>query len=422
MTETHPPTADDPHQGVELPAPTAAPLMLALGITLLAFGWATHLAFAIVGAVLFAFALGRWIVDLLPGRGHAIEPLAAGPRLVVASLGTVGELRKGMPGYRLRLPEKVHPISAGIKGGIAGGLVMPIPAFLYGLVSGHGIWLPINLLAGMALPGVQDLSVEQLQRFDATLLTVGVVIHVAISLMFGTLYGVLMPTLPAIPRPLAWAALLMPLLWTALSFVATSVIDPSVQSLIDWPYFVMSQFVYGVALAVVGMLLDPKRLVVAGLVGGIIGGVLMAVPAMLWGYLSGHGIWYPVNLLAVMILPHESAYSIEVIEQFHANWFLAAVLFHATLSLSFGVLFGLLLRRLPRIPGPFAWGAMLMPLLWTATSYSLMGIVNPVLQQRVDWPWFIVSQFVYGIVAAVVVVRSEEVHIAPAGSGSKQPA
>ena len=30
-----------------------------------------------------------------------------------------------MPGYRLRLPEKVHPISAGIKGGLVGGLVMP---------------------------------------------------------------------------------------------------------------------------------------------------------------------------------------------------------------------------------------------------------------------------------------------------------
>lgn len=422
MSEPHPPTAGEPHKGVELPAPTAAPLMLALGITLLAFGWVTHLAFAIVGAAVFAFGLWKWIVDLLPGRGHVVEPLAEGPRRVVARIGTVGELRHGMPGYRLRLPEKVQPISAGIKGGIAGGLVMPIPAFIYGLVSGHGIWLPINLLAGMVLPGVQDLSVEQLEKLDPTLLTVAVVIHVAISLMLGTLYGVLMPTLPAIPRPLAWAALLMPLLWTAFSFVATSAIDPTVQNLIDWPYFVMSQFVYGVVLAVVGILLDPKRLLVAGLVGGILGGILMAVPAMLWGYLSGHGIWYPVNLLAVMILPHETAYSVEVIEQFNVSWLLAAALFHATLSLGFGVLFGLLLRRLPRIPGPFAWGAMLMPLLWTATSYGLMGIVNPALQQRVDWPWFIVSQFVYGIVAAVVVVRSEEVHIAPAGSGAKPPA
>jgi hypothetical protein len=58
-----------------------------------------------------------------------------------------------------------------------------------------------------------------------------------------------------------------------------------------------------------------------------------------------------------------------------------------------------------------------MPLLWTAVSYGLMGVVNPLLQQRVDWPWFIVSQFVFGLVASQVVVRSEKVHIPPAGQG-----
>ena len=62
-----------------------------------------------------------------------------------------------------------------------------------------------------------------------------------------------------------------------------------------------------------------------------------------------------------------------------------------------------------------------MPLLWTAMSYGLMGVVNPVLQERVDWPWFVVSQFVFGIVAAIVVVRSEEVYIPPAGTGPERP-
>jgi hypothetical protein len=50
-------------------------------------------------------------------------------------------------------------------------------------------------------------------------------------------------------------------------------------------------------------------------------------------------------------------------------------------------------------------------------SFGLMGVVNPLLQQRVDWPWFIVSQFVFGITAAIVVIRSEIVHIPPAGRG-----
>ena len=89
---------------------------------------------------------------------------------------------------------------------------------------------------------------------------------------------------------------------------------------------------------------------------------------------------------------------------------------HAVLSMGFGVLFALVLPQLPPIPGPMAWGGLVLPLVWTGISYGLMGVVNPVLQERVDWPWFIVSQFVFGVVAAVVVLRSEMVHIPPAGS------
>src|SRR5262249_53548886 len=85
----------------------------------------------------------------------------------------------------------------------------------------------------------------------------------------------------------------------------------------------------------------------------------------------------------------------------------------------FGVLFALVAPRLPAIPGPVAWGGLVLPLLWTGTSYGLMGVVNPVLQERVDWAWFIVSQFVFGVAAAVVVLRSEMVPI-PAGRAPAQ--
>jgi hypothetical protein len=64
-----------------------------------------------------------------------------------------------------------------------------------------------------------------------------------------------------------------------------------------------------------------------------------------------------------------------------------------------------------------AWGGLVLPLLWTGTSYGLMGVVNPVLQQRVDWVWFIVSQFVFGLAAALVVLRSAVIRIPPAGAG-----
>lgn len=423
MAEEHS-TSPDPKASetgvVDMPQSTAAPLVLATGLAIAAYSWPTNPTFLIVGAVIFVCGLGAWIAHLLPGRGHAAEELVAPSRRarpVKPTIGTVDQLERGKPGYRLRLPQKVHPISAGIKGGIAGGIVMPLPAMAYGLLSGHSIWLPVNLLAGLVLPGVDRMNVDELSQFHPTLLTIGLAIHVTVTLTFGLLYGVLLPTLPPITRPLAWGAVLMPLLWTAVSFLAASVVNPEVRQRVDWPWFIASQFVFGIVAAFVVMRFDPERPVVAGLLGGVIGGVLMTGPAFLWGYLSGHGIWYPVNLLAVMVLPQAGEVSVEALETYDADWLVAAIAVHAALSLGFGLIYGLLLLRLPPIPGPFAWGALLMPLFWTATSYALMGVVNPILQEVVDWPWFVVSQFVFGLVVAMVVVRSEQVYVAPAGPG-----
>ena len=147
----------------------------------------------------------------------------------------------------------------------------------------------------------------------------------------------------------------------------------------------------------------------------------MSVPALLWGVFTGHGIWYPLNLLAAMVVPGVGGLPAEELHRFHADWLGAAVAIHAGLSIGFGVLFGLVLPKLPRVPGPLSWGGLLMPILWTAIGYGLIGVVNPVLQLRVDWFWFIVSQFVFGVAAAFVVLRSAEVHIPPAGARGGTP-
>ena len=421
----HDPHSTSDRKWVEMPKPTAAPLVLAVGIVLLAMGVATSLAFLAVGAVVFVIGLGQWIAQLLPGRGHMHEPLvepALRPQRIAPAPGEVEHLKRGMPGYRLRLPTKVHPVSAGVKGGIVGGLVMPLPALAYGYFSGHGIWWPVNLLAGMVLPYVDAMNIAELEKFHPTLLVVGVTIHVVVSLIMGLMYGVLMPTLPNIPKPLAWGALLMPLLWIAVSFVALGQMNPGVREGIEWPWFVLSQLVFGVVAALVFMRFESRSPIRAGLFGGVAGGLLMPVPAILWSLAARHGIWYPVNLLSAMALHQTAVPSLAELETFHADWLVAAVGIHAILTLSFGLAFALVLPRLPSIPGPMAWGGLLLPLLWTAMSYGLMGVVNPVLQERVDWPWFVVSQFVFGIVAAIVVVRSEQVHIPPAGKGPNRRA
>jgi hypothetical protein len=84
----------------------------------------------------------------------------------------------------------------------------------------------------------------------------------------------------------------------------------------------------------------------------------------------------------------------------------------------FGLLYGVLLPTLPASRGgQIVWGGVLLPLLWTGASYGLMGVVNPLLQQRVAWHWFVASQFVFGVTAALVVIRSEMIAVPPAGMG-----
>ena len=409
---------------VAMPRPTPAPLVLALGLALLAAGVPFGTGFLVAGAVVVIAGLKLWVSQLLPGVGHVHESLvepARRPGPVTGRPGRVERLGPGMPGYRLRLPQAVHPVSAGLKGGLAGGAVMPVPALLWGLFSRHGIWYPVNLLAGMALPVPVNMSPDQLEQylrdFHGSLLLVALVIHVVMSAVIGLIYGVLLPTLPSVPRPIAWGGLFMPILWTGASYVAMQVVNPALPGEVRWPWFILSQLIFGITMPAV--VLGAKRLhpVLAGVVGGLVGGAAMALPAVSWAAASGRGFWYPINLLAGMVLPGPGTLEGQELGSFHADWFLAACAVHAVLSIAFGVLFALVAPRLPPMPGPIAWGGLVLPLLWTGTAYGLMGVVNPVLQERVDWAWFIVSQFVFGVAVAVVVLRSGMVPIPPAGRG-----
>jgi hypothetical protein len=58
---------------------------------------------------------------------------------------------------------------------------------------------------------------------------------------------------------------------------------------------------------------------------------------------------------------------------------------------------------------PILLGGVLAPLFWSGLLYAEMGIVNPILQQRIDWKWFVASQFAFGLVAGLVVARHEPI-------------
>ena len=94
------------------------------------------------------------------------------------------------------------------------------------------------------------------------------------------------------------------------------IVDPVLRDGVSWPWFIITQFVFGVVTAAVSSGPAKTSLIPAGLLGGVIGGLVMPVPAILWALATGHGIWYPVNLLAGMVVPGMRDLPVEEWSQF----------------------------------------------------------------------------------------------------------
>ncbi len=67
------------------------------------------------------------------------------------------------------------------------------------------------------------------------------------------------------------------------------------------------------------------------------------------------------------------------------------------ISVLTGLLYAVMLPMLPR--RHLLWGGLIAPLLWTGLIWAVLGMVNPVLNARIDWPWFIASQIAFGLAA-----------------------
>jgi formate-dependent nitrite reductase membrane component NrfD len=144
----------------------------------------------------------------------------------------------------------------------------------------------------------------------------------------------------------------------------------------------------------------------AGVKGGLAGSVAMAVLAMLYGIISGHGIWYPINLLSAGFFPARS--TIAQIAAFHWDALIIATILHLICSVLVGLLYGAALPMFPR--RPILLGGVIAPVLWSGLIHSILDAVDPVLNQRIDWLWFVVSQIGFGIVAGIIVSRQQRVH------------
>ncbi len=148
---------------IELPAPTVWPMVLAFGVTLAFAGLVTNAIVSIVGVALALVASVGWWRQVLPAQQHErvpLRPVSERARPIVPSRAAVDRLKLGEAGHRVRIPVEVQPVSAGIKGGIVGGVAMAVVAVAYGAIVQGSVWYPINLLSAVAMPGMAQANEE----------------------------------------------------------------------------------------------------------------------------------------------------------------------------------------------------------------------------------------------------------------------
>ncbi len=228
---------------VRLPAPTPWPFLMALGLTLVGASLVTTIWLIWLGALLFVISALGWFRNVLPHEAHEDVPVAKELFSFVPVYENVARIEVGQT-HRAQLPLETFPVSSGIKGGIAGGLAMVIPAEIYGIVRHHSIWYVVNLLGGAGVGAWTNPTMEQLSHFRLSAFITANIIQGATTLLVGILYGALLPIWPR--RPILLGGIVAPIAWTGLLHSILGLINPYFAEHIDWWSFAASQVFFGV--------------------------------------------------------------------------------------------------------------------------------------------------------------------------------
>jgi len=202
-----------------------------------------------LGVILATSGAVGWFCQVLPREQHesvqAIAEVAPAvtERLEVARIRTAPEMQRAW------LPVEIYPVSAGVKGGLAGSVAMAVLASIYGLISHGSIWYPINLLASIVYAQPMQLSERHLTSFHIELLLVAAAIHLMTSVLVGLLYGVLLPMIPR--RPILLGGFIAPVVWTGLLYTTLGIINPLLNQRINWIWFFASQIGFGIVAGLV---------------------------------------------------------------------------------------------------------------------------------------------------------------------------
>ena len=228
--------------GLLLPSPTAWPVVLALGITLVLAGMVTSGIVSIFGGALALAGMVGWFRQVLPNEAHeAVEVSCV--KTIVSSSRTLAARLPTAPTSRKIIPVETFRITTGIKGGIAGGIAMAVPAAIFSVLRYHSIWYAMNLLAAGGFVSWAGASDAFLSEFHLRGLLAAFVIHGLTSLLVGLLYGAMLPMFPK--YPIVTAGVMVPLLFTGILHSAIGVVSPILNQRIEWFWFVASQVAFG---------------------------------------------------------------------------------------------------------------------------------------------------------------------------------
>jgi hypothetical protein len=241
---------------IEVPVPTAWPLVLAAGATLMFAGLLMNVSVTALGVVLSLAGCAGWLRELVPGEHEQRLLIVTGEDDQVTTERRVVE-RLAIAPEQLRawLPVETYPVSAGVKGGLAGSVAMAVLACAYGLVKVGSIWYPVNLLAAVVHAQSVKLGSADLTAFHPDSFAIALGVHLLISTLVGLLYGAMLPMFPR--RPIVLGGVIVPVLWSGLLHPTLSLFNPLLASHIDWSWFVASQVAFGIVAGAVVVRQSP---------------------------------------------------------------------------------------------------------------------------------------------------------------------
>jgi hypothetical protein len=234
---------------IEVPAPTAWPFVLAFGFTLMFTGLLTSVSVTILGTALAVAGCVGWFREVFPHEHEVIVPIVPEDLSVTTERRVVERLPVAADQLRAWLPVHTYPVSAGVKGGLAGSVAMAVLACAYGVIKAGSIWYPINLLAAVAYAQSLKLGPAQLNSFHADSFAIALILHGLVSTLVGLLYGAMLPMFAR--RPIVLGGLIAPVLWSGLLYTMLGLLNPLLASRIDWFWFMASQIAFGVVAGIV---------------------------------------------------------------------------------------------------------------------------------------------------------------------------